>query len=127
MRFYFDYIYYRMYQAFFKWDGKSGSRALIGVAMIQTLLVSEIITVILRMFFLRIQLKPYFKEIALIYVVIGIVFLILNMKKYAGKYSDYQDHWKNEPEHRRTFRGILVVLSLIAPWVLFFIMTNVLA
>ncbi|MGN6639839.1 MAG: hypothetical protein ACTHJ8_13090 [Mucilaginibacter sp.] len=115
-----------MYQAFFKWDGTSGSRALIGIAMIQTLLVSEIITVILRMLFLRIQLKPYFKEIALTYVIIGVIFLVLNMRKYAGKYSDYQDHWKNEPEGKRTLRGILVVLSLIAPWMLFFIMTNIL-
>jgi len=127
MNFFFEYIYYRMYQAYFKWDKAGAGRALWGITMIQVLIVSEIIWVTLRVFFTHQQLKPYGKEIAWFFVIIGVVFFILNNRKYAGTYEGYHNKWKNESENKRIFKGFLVVLSLIAPWILFVLMANLIS
>ncbi len=124
MKFYFDYIYYRMYKAFFKWDGDEAARALCGVTMIQVLIISEIIYTCLRQFFSHQQMKPFGKEIAWSFVIIGILLYVLNYKKYKGKFDKYNDHWKMEPENKKKLKGLLVILSLIAPWILFILMTD---
>jgi len=124
MKFYFDYIYYRMYKAFFKWDGAGAYRALLGITMIQTLLFSEVVIVLIRIFFSHQQLKPFGKILAWSLLIIGIIFYILNYKAHKGKYNEYDSYWKAESENKKILKGILVILSLTVPWVLFILMAD---
>jgi hypothetical protein len=113
-----------MYKAFFKWDGKGGARALWGVTMIQILTVSEVIWVTMRIFFTHQQLKPFGKEIAWSFVIIGFIFFILNNRKYSGQFDGYDSKWKNESENKKVIKGAFVVFSLVIPWILFVLMAN---
>lgn len=116
-KFFFDYIYYRMTKAYFKWDGRMGATAMIGISMIQTLVIGDIIMVVVRLFFDREVTAPYAKNLAYLDCIIGVVFMIHNYRKYNGTYNKFKTYWKNESEKVRKWKGVLVVLSLILPWV----------
>lgn len=117
MNFFFDYIYYRMTKFYFKWDGRTGITAIIGVSMIQSLVILDIFTIILRRNYDRSVTKNYVEEGKWVTITILLSFIIFNYVKYNGKYNKYRSYWKDESYNANLIKGWLVVLSLILPWV----------
>ena len=117
MRFYFDYIYYRITQAYFKWDGRTGTTAIIGITMIQLLVLLDIFTVIIRIRYDRDESSSFVQTGKWIIIAVYIVLFILNYKKYSGTYNKLKSHWKNESKAKRFYKGLLVILSMILPWI----------
>jgi membrane protein YdbS with pleckstrin-like domain len=113
----FDYIYYRMTKAYFKWDGRTGITAIIGISMIQTLLLGDIVTLAIRLNIARSDTAPYSKMIAYAFAAILVILIITNYKKYNGQYNRLRLRWKSETKSEKIVRGILVCLSLIVPWI----------
>lgn len=118
MLLFFDYIYYRVNKAYFKWDGRNGSTSIIAVSMLQTMLITDIFLVFIKMNFDKNSLVPYAKTIAFVAVGVFCVFVFINYFKYKDKYNNLKTRWKNEPTTQSIFNGFLVVLSLIIPWIL---------
>jgi len=123
-RFFFDYIYYRITKFYFKWDGRNGITSIIGISMIQILIIIDVFTVIIRIFYER----GDFQHIGFVKYLIVFLFGILsfyNYRKYHNKYHSLKAYWKDEPEKVKLIKGILVIVSLIAPWIpLIFIGVN---
>lgn len=115
---FFDYIYYRVNKAYFKWDGRNGSTSIIAVSMLQTMIITDIFVVFIKMNFDENSVASYSKTIAYVAVALFCVFAFFNYFKYKDKYNNLKTRWKNETTMQRIFNGFLVVLSLIIPWVL---------
>ena len=116
MNFYFDYIYYRITQFYFKWDGRTGGTAIVAISMIQTLLVGDIFVFFSRLSFNRDDTAPYSKMIGYVFVLILVLLVIYNYHKYDGNYNRLKLYWKEETGKLRLVRGFLVIISLLLPW-----------
>lgn len=116
--FFFEYIYYRLYRFYFKWDGRNGITAIIGVSMIQVLLIIDLLAIIGRLFFTRQETHPYSRLFG--YVAIGVMMLLMlyNYFRYYNKYGEYKKRWSQEKREVYTKKGFYVVVSLLLPWVI---------
>jgi len=117
MSFFFDYIYYRVTQFYFKWDGRTGGTAIVAVSMIQTLLVGDIAIFLLRLVFDRSDTAPYAKTIAYFFGGILVLLMIYNYRKYNGSYNKFRSFWREETNSQRLVKGFFVIASLIIPWI----------
>jgi hypothetical protein len=115
--FFFDYIYYRVTKAYFKWDGRTGATGLAAVTMIQVFLITDFAVILTRAFLDRYVFAPYANQIATLFFGIVVVLMILNYRRYVGRYSKLKIYWKEEQPNVRRMKGFLVVVSIILPWV----------
>ena len=124
--FFFDYIYYRFYKLYYRWDGENGITALIGVSMIQCLIVFNIFLLGERFFYTKSQvaLKGDSSIFAYIAVAFFIALLLYNGFKYRNKYNEFRDRWVEESQYNRKIKGILVLVTLIIPWVILFLIAE---
>jgi hypothetical protein len=115
-KFYFDYIYFRMTQAYFRWDGRTGGTAIVAIMMVQTLVVFDVFLFILRIFYDCNEIN-HFVFIKWGLIGMSFMFLIYNYQKYNGRYNKLRYYWKEETRRTRIGKGILVIISLILPWI----------
>lgn len=115
MNFSLDYVYFRLQQFYFKWDGRNGITAVIGVSMIQVLTAADIVFCIIRLCYSRQEISPYSKILSSIFVIILLIVVIYNHYKYKNKYNSFKKRWKDESHRQRIIKGILVIVSLILP------------
>jgi hypothetical protein len=116
-RFYFDYIYFRMTQAYFKWDGRTGGTSIVAITMVQTLLLSDISLFVLRLFYSRNETKNHLFLGKCVTLLLYTILFIYNYRKYNGKYNKLRFYWKDETRRIRIYKGFLVIISLILPWI----------
>lgn len=115
-KFYFDYIYFRITQVYFKWDGRTGATAMVAITMVQTLVLSDVSLFILRLFYSRNETKK-FTFIQWAVLIVSFVLLIYNYQKYNGKFNKLRFYWKDETRRERIGKGFLVIISLVLPWI----------
>ena len=113
----FDYIYYRLTKAYFKWDGRTGITAIIAISMIQTLFIGDLATLVLRSVFNRSETADYSKILAYIFAIMMIVFILINYNKYNGQYNRLKSQWRSETRNERILNGILIWIFLILAWI----------
>jgi hypothetical protein len=117
MKFFFDYIFYRVARFYFKWDKRHAITAVIAVTMIQTLLVMDLTGFIIRLFYNRYVLQDYVQITKFICLTLYFGLLIMNYLKYKGEYAKCKAYWKEETESKQFYRGLLVLFSLLIPWI----------
>lgn len=118
----FDYIYYRMTKFYFKWDGRTGGTAIIGIAMIQCVILLNVFALFTKLLMDGpIGRKPLISWAG---VAVFLVLLLWNFRKYNGKYNKFKTYWKDEKSGEYFYRGTLVVLVLILPWILLAFIIN---
>lgn len=117
MKFFFEYIYYRITQFYFKWDGRTGGTAIVAISMIQTLLIGDIVVFLSILLLEKGDTSPYSKTIAYFFGIILVMLVIYNYRKYNGRYNKFRSFWKKETRRERFFKGVLVITSLICPWI----------
>ena len=118
---FFDYIYYRVAKAYFKWDGRDGATGIIAVGMIQGVVFLFVAGLFMHLFLTEGQ-ELRFKEVITpkqFAGVVMLVFIAFNYFKYRKRYDELNQKWENEPKSTRRRNGILVVISMIAPFLLF--------
>jgi uncharacterized membrane protein len=108
----FDYTYYRLAKAYFKWDGETASTAFIGLSLIQALLIAIVFFPVLKMFYTRADTAPYAKSFGTLGGIIFLLFCFYNYKRYKGKYYNLSQRWKNESITQKRVRGFLLVLAI---------------
>jgi hypothetical protein len=116
----FEYTYYRITKAYLKWDGNEGYTAIWAISMVQALLICDFLIVILRIFYEWSGIMGYAKIGGIIGGGLVVVFGVLNLFKYKNKFNDYKIRWEKETIFQRRFRGILIIMFLIVPWVILF-------
>ncbi|ESU24658.1 hypothetical protein FLJC2902T_31900 [Flavobacterium limnosediminis JC2902] len=113
----FDYIFYRIAEVYFKWDENSASTAIIAVAMLQTLIISDITGFILQLFYKRAETMQFVKTAKIIGGSLFLLLCFLNYLRYKSAYNDLKTRWINEPIQRRKMLGKLTIIALIIPWI----------
>lgn len=53
-----------------------------------------------------------------------IALLLYNGFKYRNKYNGFRDRWIDESQYNRRVKGILVLITLITPWLILFIIAE---
>jgi uncharacterized membrane protein len=120
----FEYLYYRVYKVFVKWDGVDGNRAIIAVTMVQTLIIADLLFMFFSLLWGRTALFPYSKTLGLFVVGLWFILMIFNGRKYDGRYKELDAKWENESENKKTLNGFLVILSMLLPWVWMFLLSK---
>lgn len=119
MNFFFDYIFYRITKAYFKWDGRKGITSIIAIAMVKMVLMMILISLLFLMFFETEKISNILNTYKYVIVLPYLLFSILTFRKYSGKYNQFRKYWKDETREVRVFKGIGVILTLLVPWILF--------
>jgi hypothetical protein len=117
----FDYVYYRINKAYFKWDGRNGATSIITVSMVQSMVLGDIIALTLKEILTKEELNSKAKLIAYTWAVIFIVLLVLNLFKYKNRYNALKRKWKDESELIRTVRGFGVFFIVLFPWLVLYL------
>lgn len=116
MKNYFDYMYYRFTQAYFKWDGRTGATGIFAIVMIQILFIINLHACFNLFFLTRSQTQDYVSVLKLIYSLIFIFLCVVNFKKYDGRYNELRSKWKDETKSKRILKGIFIIFSLVFSW-----------
>jgi len=124
MKYLFDYIYYRFYKAFFKWDGEDGHRAILAVTLAQVLIIAVILLAIFVFFWGRAILFPYSKLIGMSGVALVFILMFVNGKVYDGKFSEFDNRWRDESEDKRILKGLMILIVIILPFIALFIISR---
>jgi amino acid transporter len=116
---FFDYVYYKLAKAYYKWDKDSGSTALAGLTLMQTLMLGCLILIPERLMFPVSTTSKYTKTTGYIALIIVIIIFILNYIRYSKKYPELEERWKDESYP--VIKGALVILALAAPLIILLI------
>lgn len=119
MKFFFDYIYYRITQFYFKWDGRTGITAIVAICMIELMLLTDVFLLGFRIINGRNERQMHPGE-EWLFIAVYIGLFIYNYRKYNKTYNKYRQYWKDESLGKRIYKGLFVILSLVIPWVLVF-------
>lgn len=120
----FGYIFYRISRAYFKYDGRKSYTAILGITLIQCVWLLAFIGLIARFFILPKDTKPYTSIIKTVGVVFFFLIVFINYKIYINKYNFYRSKYINEPSNQAKLHGLLIIISLILPWILIYYIAN---
>jgi H+/Cl- antiporter ClcA len=117
--FFFDYIYYRLLQFYFKWDGRNGITAVIGVSMIQCLVLVDVMLWGERFIYSKKQIISDQNAKMVAYLGVAVLFglIAFNYFKYRNKFNSFRNRWKQESSRSRRLKGFAVLACLILPWI----------
>lgn len=119
MRFYFDYIYYRMTELYFKWDGRKGITSIIAIVMIKMVLFMITAVILSLTFYTTEEISNVPKVFKYAIVLPYLYFSYFTFKKHENSFNRCKNHWKNETKLLRIVKGIIVFLSFAIPWLIF--------
>lgn len=121
MNFFFDYIYYRVTKRLFKRDGRTGATAIALISLMQLFIMMLFLQPIYSYFVSQDIRAEYAKPFGQIMGGIGLIFMYFNYKKYNGSYNKFRYYWRDEAKTARLMKGILVIISLFLPMIIYFI------
>ena len=113
-----------MTKAYFRWDGRIGITAILGISLIEFLSLVNVFAITYHVIYPRI-LRPRLPEWSTyIGVIILFTFILFNYFKYKGQYNYLRTYWKGENYRTRVLKGIAVILCLILPLISIIIIIN---
>ena len=112
-----DYVYFRVTELYFKWDGKSGAMGPVILTFIQCCILGCFVLFAARYFYSYSNKSSYSKLMG--YMTLGAFFVLytVNYAMYNGKYQDLKNRWKDEPETQRMLKGLLILLLIVIPFI----------
>jgi len=112
-----DYMFYRVAKTYYKWDRKSKITAYFSISLFLSLLFIVTSIAIMGKPFLQ----KHINEIKIIAICLQLLMLLLVYIRYKDKFEILNEKYRMESNNIRTFKGILVVLALIFPFILMII------
>ena len=124
MKFYFDYFYYRIMKLFLKYPTDRGVRAIFLISLMQSMIVISLIEGCLPLFLGKSAIAEILSQIIwlIVFVVFGLFFF--NFLNYQGRYNEFEHYWKNETQQKKTIKGLLIIISLLIPFVVYAYITS---
>ncbi len=122
MKYYIDYIYYRIRKWNYKYDNGEGLFAAGAIGLIEGGGVLDVYLVTTRLLFSPDRLNKYTTIADWPIGIVVSVIMVYNCYAYRDKsiFSELDSRWKNEPHFERRFKGCLVFITLLSPWVLLY-------
>lgn len=122
MSFFFEYIYYRITKAYYKWDGDDGGTAIIGISMIQVVIILDFVLFLLRIFYDKSETSSLRNPLKWVFGILFVVAYFYNSRKHKNSYEKYKLYYSKETKKQKTLKGLLVIISMLLPWfIIYFI------
>jgi|SRR6266850_8296491 len=118
--FFFEYFYYRIYSLYQSEEENKyrGFRGACVIAVIQAFLLLDLNIAIVEFGFNGINpFKSYATKLAYISAFFALGLAFYNFKKYDPRIEEFEERWDLESDNQRLIKGILVILTIIAPFV----------
>ncbi|RZK55445.1 MAG: hypothetical protein EOO87_07850 [Pedobacter sp.] len=119
MYFFYDYIFYRLAQWFFKKDGKSGIRAIALISSSQSFMVGLIVLSNVDLFLTVEERNLHSQKVGYVGAVVFLLLYFVNYNRFSDKYDRLQSHWEKEPKRKKIIKAFWVLISLLLPVLLF--------
>jgi len=124
MKFYFDYFYYRISELFIKTKRDRGTRAVVIISIAQSVLVLTLTLLLQPLVLKRSDIHHMLTRFPWFIALVVFLFSFYNFLKYRGRYHEFAAHWCNEPKQKRKLKGVVIVISLIVPLLVYCFVTN---
>ena len=112
-------MFYRIAKAYYKWDNKETITAIFLISFFYCFLICFPAIMIAGHIYGRSFLTKNESIAKPILIAVALFVLLLNFIRYRGKFDILSERFKNESLRERTYKGILVVLALIVPIIVF--------
>jgi len=124
MNTFFDYIFYRTTELFYKRSGRRGLPAISLITITQGFCIGIVLNLIANNVIARTTRELHYKEFGYVGAIIFALLLYINHQKYVGSYNKLRFKWKDENPKKRYYKGIFVVVALILPPIIFTVVSN---
>lgn len=111
-RFFFDYIYFRLTEFYYRFDEKVGSTAIAIVALIQGLIIGNIFMLI-RLMIGESIIGKYSKLIGYISFGLVLVLYAYNFSKYHDKFDILKEHWSKMEDKDRKVKDVIIFFIIV--------------
>jgi len=119
----FDYIFYKVTKMYFKLDGRTGATGVASVTLVQGFLLCDVFFLLIKIFKVG-DLSSYSKAITSIAFLFIMTLFAINFYRYKDRYNKLHFIWKSESELRSTLGDIVVICSIVFPFVLMIFIVN---
>jgi hypothetical protein len=94
------------------------------ISLAQGFAIGTIINLIVNSIIAKTTRELHYKEFGYVGAIVLAVLLYINYRKFEGKYNKLRFKWKDEEPTKRFYKGLLVVVTLILPPIIFTIVSN---
>ncbi|MEO3402294.1 hypothetical protein AAFN85_00220 [Mucilaginibacter sp. CAU 1740] len=119
-----DYVFYRTAQLFYKRGGRRGLPGVMAISLSQSFLLMTVAVLLKNQFIEKTIRGQYEDQIEFVLIILSLLVSYFNYRKYDGRYNKLRFEMKDEASLRRLFKGILVLVSLIIPPIIFTIVSK---
>ena len=117
----FDYMFFRIAKAYYRWDGKQGITAIFTISLFYCSLLFIPLITYTRAFYGKSFLIYNESFIKPFLIILPLIILIFNTLRYWGKFDQLNEKYKNENLKSKKLKGILIIVTLSLPWIVGFI------
>jgi hypothetical protein len=115
----FDYIFFRMTQFFFEKSGRRGVPSITILSLTQTFLIAIVINPVINLAISKNARELHYHRFGYLGAAIFLLLFSLNYRNYKDKYLKLRFRWKDETPAKRVVNGILVMLVVVLPVIIF--------
>ncbi len=124
MKFYFDYFYYRIMKLFLRYPSDRGVRAITLISLMQSMLIISIIESSLPLFLRKDDIAMVLSQISWFILLVVLCLFFYNFQNYQGRYNEFDENWKSEANPKKAIKGLLIIISLLIPFVIYAYVTS---
>lgn len=114
--FFFDYIYYRLFLLNSNKGEYQGIPPAVVISLLQIMLLFDLQIFLFESFFESSILSRYSSFLGNGAVLLFVILVILNFRKYRNMSEGFESRWKDEDVKVRRRKGVLVFVSIILPF-----------
>ena len=123
-RWLFDYVYYRITHLYLRWYGKEGPMGAVIVTFVQTCIIACLVLFTARYFFSYSNTSEYSKIFGYGAMAFFVIMYTINFVRYQDRFESLDERWKGETEQQKTLRGLIMVISILIPFILLIIINS---
>jgi magnesium-transporting ATPase (P-type) len=109
---------------FLSYPSDRGVRAIFLISLMQSMIAMSLIEGCFPLFLEKSEMEALLKQIVLLISFVVLGFFFFNFLNYQGKYSEFDQNWKNETKSRKTIKGLLIIISLLIPFAVYAYVTS---
>jgi hypothetical protein len=114
----FDYLFFRVAKAYYKWDKSEANTAVIAISFTQFLILFTIPVAVSRCFYTRTELAPNAKHYAYVGAGILVILILVNSYRYNNKYNFYLKRWSDQSKNIKFLGGVFTLAMLLVPLIM---------
>lgn len=113
----FDYVYYRLCLVYRYFNDPEAFSAITIVSLVKTLLICDCVLIVLAASMKLENIYLYSSTLGSAAGIFALLRLYFDWRFYKDRFQILHDKWQTETSSLKWRKGIMVVFTLIAPWI----------